>query len=167
MAKVKYVGETRRTFTWTSMGKTMSYSVSPNDIIDLADNQLPYLLSFGNMLVKIQETHKANKPKVEPVAPVKVDPIIAPVVVPVPVAAPVVESLPAPAPAEIVSEVPSVFVDEEEEEVESASEEKVDYTGMTKSELKKLCKNRGLDTVGNRDDLICNLVGYDREKLSK
>ena len=38
----------------------------------------------------------------------------------------------------------------------------IDYTSLTNPELRKLCKERDLDTAGKKDDLVTKLVAYDR-----
>lgn len=49
MIRLKFTGDTPKIFSWTnSLGGKYSYSVKSEDIIEIDDNQLTYLLSFGN-----------------------------------------------------------------------------------------------------------------------
>lgn len=156
MAKIRFRGERRETFSWTNMGKANSYSFGPNEVREVADKDLPYLLSFGNFSALEEEIAVAVPANASVVETKKVDPFISvtpvvtePVVVPVtvPVVEPVVVPVEVAAPVEVVEE-----------------QDKVDYTSFSKRELVKLCKERKLETIGNRDDLICRLVSFDNEK---
>lgn len=191
MAKLIYHGDSRKTFQWDSMGKHFSYIAEPNQELIVPDNQVMYLLSFGNFeevpgspvipelpkkrkvldkIVRVDPFIKIEPKKVE--APIAVvTPIVeTPVEKPVEVIAPVLEigdiPLPEVAPVaetSVTSEVESEEVTEEkvEEPVIEKVEKKVkkiDYTSFKKNELKKLCKDMGLDTSGNRDDLIARIL---------
>lgn len=147
MFKVKFTGEQRENFSWISMGKAVNYSFGPNEVREVAEGDLPYLLSFGKF-----SALEATPVEVTPVAEIsKIDPFIT--VTPQPVPEPVV----APVVAPVVEAVEEVVVPKIEED-------RVDYTSYSKKDLVKLCKERKLATIGNRDDLIARLVTFDNEK---
>lgn len=173
MPKLKYVGDTRRKFSWTSMGKVQSYTVGPNQTISIPEKELPYLMSYGVFRVisddkaikepskNIEKIH--HKHKISPLA--SVERIVH-----------VFEDTPSKT-VESVSEVIEEEMNEVEEiedveEVTDVIEESntvdnevknIDYTSIRKAELKKMCEKRNLDTHGNRDDLIARLVFSDQE----
>lgn len=163
MAKIKFLGDTRDSFNWTSLGKFKSYSFRPGEIKSVADSDVPYLLSFGKF--DIVSTPPKENVTVEVKAPIEVnikEEVIRPTVtVEVKKESPVIEvvvdtPVSVPAPAAVVVEE---SVGKEEEETDP-----VDYTSFTKKELMKLCKERGLETFGKRDDLIARIVNDDNSK---
>jgi len=180
MAKVKYTGEVRRTFTWTSMGVSKSYSVSPGHTLNVPEADMPYLLSFGafTALVEVTDEQAAKQETEATFERKKVNPLVSEIRVyateestpveekksPEPIAEkqpePVVEAVPVVVPE--VEEPEEEEVEESEEEEEE--EERIDYTSFSKKELVKICKERGLATIGKRDDLIARCVNYDNEK---
>lgn len=166
MVKVKYIGSKRESFNWVSMGKAVGYIFNPGETKLIPERDLPYLRSFGTFEAIVREAETESTEVVVVNVPVETPAQPEPVVVPEPKPesvgvlepAPIVEPIPTPA-AVVIPEPVAVPIVEEAEE-----EDPVDYTSFNKKELIKLCKERKLDTIGKRDDLIARLVNHDNSK---
>jgi hypothetical protein len=185
MAKVKFVGDTRRTVHWTSMGKAKSYSASPGRTITVPDTEVPYLLSFGCFEAVLEERHTtAEKTEVHTFERTRTNPIIKEIKVfenknketiinDLTKKVEPEEEKKLEVAVDPIAEVESVVKEEVkvEEPVESIVEEpkvikvkkNIDYTKLKKSELKKICEKNGLDINGHRDDLIARCVDWEKK----
>jgi hypothetical protein len=168
MAKVLFKGATRRRIQWHVMEKTYSYVAIPGKTLRVPDEQLMYVLSFGDFEVCKEEAEKNVEKKVtsktvtNPSIEVSMIYTNTPAVTEQPASEAPVASEPE-VTKEVVESVSEVAEEvTKEPEPEAVKKVSYDYTSIRKSELKKLCKERNLDTIGNRDDLIANLVAYDR-----
>lgn len=159
MVRVKYVGDVKRNFQWNSMGKVFNYRLSPGETIKVPKEQVMYLLSYGCFTTQSEPVKSPETPTViniskmvkEERAPeIKVE-VVAEVITPVVVEEPVVSE-------------PVVKVEEVVEVVQPEPvKKKIDYLQFNKKMLQKRCKDAGLDTKGNKDDLIARLVVNDQQ----
>jgi hypothetical protein len=170
MARVKYNGTNKAKVSWNSMGKAFSYNVRPGEVIAIPDDQVNNIRAAGSF--SIISAPNMGKPKVIKKVIKKETPIK--VVKPVPVVEPDPEPVEEPVEdafedidTESETKVLSSAVEDVEEgedlvDTEEEEDKSVDYTSIRKSDLKDMCKERGLHISGNRDDLIARLVAFDK-----
>lgn len=155
MVKLKYVGVGNRRVEWTSMGKTYSYYLVPNKVIEVPPTQALIAQNFA-AFEEVKGKKPAKPDPVKVVAEKKLDPVAPP--------APVVE--------EVVDEDETVELEEDTEfgleVVEGGVEEDddLDFAAMTKQEICDWLEANGYGTVlksdHKKDDLIFMAVEHQK-----
>ena len=153
MAKLKYIGGSKRRVEWNSMGKAFSYTLVPNRVINIPDDQALIAMNFAPF-VRVDDPKVAVEKKAKKVvAEKKLDPVAPPepVVVEEPVVEPVVEEV-----VEDTVEVGEVVDDTNE--WETAEEDDIDFVSMTKQEICDWLAENGYGDVDKSDHRKDTLV---------
>ena len=136
LVKLKYIGISKKRATWSSMDKTYSYNLIPGKVLELPEEQVSIISGFGSFqkiktVETMIETESTEVITPEDEAVFKEQEVNIPEVQ--------YENEPT-----IDGQGPSNEVIEEVEEDDFEETPEVDYMALTKAELKKLCRERGL-----------------------
>jgi hypothetical protein len=164
--KLIYNGIQEKKATWTCMGKLYSYNLIPGQIIMIPENQVKNLKGFGSFqLIK----------EIQPMVEVESTEIISEIDEEI-FEKQIEETVNIPEEEDPFKKYEEEVKDTQEDKIEDIEEIEVenteveespdfDYTSLSKAELKRMCKERGLKTSGNRDDLIYRNVQFDVDNV--
>ena len=169
MVKVRYTGDSKISINWSHMGKTRSFSVSPNQIIKIQEFEVPYILSYGKFQIlpkdsnsqpESQKSKEITRVEVkDKMEKIKESPIIKEIHISSTIDTS--QSKPVVKEEKVKETVKEIKTEMKEEKKEVKVVKDIDYTKLKKAELKKICKVRGLSVEGHRDDLIARCVKSD------
>ena len=156
--KIKYLGNSKKKVSWSIMGNFYSYNLVPGKTISIRESLFDTIKGFGTFA--IVKSAKVSKPIVKPIIEKESTEVITTkdeeVFVKQEEQITEYESK-----SSIDGQGPCNQVVEEivEEDVEEETPD-VDYMSLSKSKLKKLCRDNGLKVSGNRDDLAYRIMNF-------